>query len=108
PYVWGSKSPPPQPRHVLPPEVMLFATGRHRTATTGLDPDLAALCRMCQIPTSIAEVSAYLRLSLDATRALAQHGIDRGLVVADVADLGREGRPPLALLQRVHQGLLRL
>ncbi|WP_439378714.1 DUF742 domain-containing protein [Amycolatopsis lexingtonensis] len=109
PYVRGSKPPPPQPRHVLPPEVMLFATGRHRTATaTGLDPDLAALCRMCQIPTSIAEVSAYLRQSLDATRALAQHGIDRGLVVADVADLGREGRPPLALLQRVHQGLLRL
>ncbi|NBH05277.1 DUF742 domain-containing protein [Amycolatopsis sp. SID8362] len=88
---------------------MLFATGRHRTATTPpLDPDLNALCRMCQIPTSIAEVSAYLRQSLDATRTLVQRGIDTGLLVADVADLGREGRPPLALLHRVHQGLLRL
>ncbi|RSD17124.1 DUF742 domain-containing protein [Amycolatopsis eburnea] len=106
PYVRGSTPPPPQPRHVLPPEVMLFATGRHRAAGT-LDPDLNALCRMCQIPTSIAEVSAYLRQSLDATRTLVQRGIDSGLLVADVADL-REGRPPLALLQRVHQGLLRL
>ncbi|WP_203612426.1 DUF742 domain-containing protein, partial [Amycolatopsis sp. SID8362] len=104
-----STPPPPQPRHLLPPEVMLFATGRHRTATTPpLDPDLNALCRMCQIPTSIAEVSAYLRQSLDATRTLVQRGIDTGLLVADVADLGREGRPPLALLHRVHQGLLRL
>ncbi|WP_290062062.1 DUF742 domain-containing protein [Amycolatopsis solani] len=107
PYVRGSTPPPPRARHLLPPEVMLFATGRHRGAA-GLDQDLAALCRMCQIPTSIAEVSAYLRQSLDATRDLVQHGIDRGLLVADVAELGTAGRPPLALLQRVHQGLLRL
>ncbi|MEV7096243.1 DUF742 domain-containing protein [Amycolatopsis sp. NPDC051045] len=107
PYVRGTAPPPPRARHVLPPEVMLFATGRHRGAGR-LEPDLAALCRMCQIPTSIAEVSAYLIRSLDDTRALVQRGIDCGLLVAEVAQLGRAGRPPLALLHRVHQGLLRL
>ncbi len=107
PYVRGTTPPPPRARHVLPPEVMLFATGRHRGAGP-LDPDLAALCRMCQIPTSIAEVSVYLTRSLDDTRVLVRHGIDRGLLVAEVAELGLAGRPPLALLHRVHQGLLRL
>jgi hypothetical protein len=63
---------------------------------------------MCQIPTSIAEVSVYLSRSLDETRALVLHGIDCGLLVAEVAELGLAGRPPLALLHRVHQGLLRL
>lgn len=107
PYVRGSVPPPPRVRNGLPPEVIVRATGRHRRAAP-LDLELAAVCRMCQIPTSLAEVSAYLVRSLDVTRALVHHGIDAGLLVAEAADLGVAGRPPLALLHRVHQGLLRL
>ncbi|WP_146060261.1 DUF742 domain-containing protein, partial [Amycolatopsis sp. CA-128772] len=106
PYVRGTRLPPPRARHLLPPEVMLFATGRHRAARD-LEPELAALCRMCQIPTSLAEASAYLLRSLDDTRALVRRGVDAGLLGADVPELGLAGRPPLALLHRVHQGLLR-
>lgn len=107
PYVRGSIPPPPRARHLLPPEVIVSATGRHRRAGA-LAPDLAAVCRMCQIPTSVAEVSAYLLRSLDDTCALVREGVDAGLLVAETADLGVAGRPPLALLHRVHQGLLRL
>lgn len=106
PYVRG-QLPPPRARNVLPPEVMLSATGLHRAAGGALDPDLAAVCRMCQIPTSIAEVSAYLGQPLDTTRALVQYGVEAGLLVAACAELAA-GRPPLALLHRVHEGLLRL
>jgi hypothetical protein len=107
PYVRGTRVPRPGPRHPLLPEVMLTTTGRHRT-TAGLDPDLAAVCRMCQIPTSVAEVAAYLLRPLDVTRALVLRGIEDGLLVARGADLGAADRPPLELLHRVHQGLLRL
>jgi hypothetical protein len=107
PYVRGTRVPQPGPRHPLLPEVMLSTTGRHRT-TAGLDPDLAAICRMCQIPTSVAEVAAYLLRPLDVTRALVLRGIDDGLLVARGAQLGVSDRPPLELLHRVHQGLLRL
>ena len=107
PYVRGTRVPRPGPRHPLAPEVMLTTTGRHRTAT-GLDPDLTAVCRMCQIPTSVAEVAAYLMRPLDVTRALVQRGIRDGLLVARGVDLGVTDRPPLELLHRVHQGLLRL
>jgi hypothetical protein len=107
PYVRGTRPPRPGPRHPLPPEVMLTTTGRHRSAT-GLDPDLAAVCRMCQIPTSVAEVAAYLMRPLDVTRALVLRGIRDGLLLARGVDLGVADRPPLELLHRVHQGLLRL
>lgn len=107
PYTRDTVWPPQRERNVLPPEVIVTSTGRHRAAGP-LDLDLAAVCRICQIPTSIAEVSAYLMRSLDATRALVQHGINTGLLVAEAAELGVAGRPPLALLHRVHQGLLRL
>jgi hypothetical protein len=107
PYVRGTRLPPPPARPALPPEVMLTTTGRHR-ALGGLDPELAAVCRMCQIPTSVAEVSAYLLRPLEVTRSLVLRGIEDGLIVAQVAELGVIGRPPLDLLHRVHQGLLRL
>jgi len=106
PYVRG-QLPPQRARNLLPPEVMLSTTGRHRTAGP-LDADIAAVCRMCQIPTSIAEVSAYLLQPLDITRALVQYGLETGLLVARANELGAAGRPPLELLHRVLDGLLRL
>ncbi|MEY9968439.1 hypothetical protein ABIA33_006523 [Streptacidiphilus sp. MAP12-16] len=59
---------------------MVMATGR--VAQTHLDPDLAQTLGLCRAPTSVAEVSARLRLPVVVTKVLLSDLVACGAVVA--------------------------
>jgi hypothetical protein len=70
--------------------------------------DIARICSLCEIPLSVAELSAYLKAPLGVVRVLVCDAITQGLVLMSDDDSDSGGRPSMETLRRVHEGLIRM
>jgi hypothetical protein len=98
------------PGHVLEFESILTSTGLHEnwSGDPRLGNDQMVLCEHCQTPQSVAEIAASLSAPIGLVKVLISDAIDRGLLVLHDAAPTFEGRPPVALLRRVHASLAKL
>ncbi|KPI16327.1 protein of unknown function DUF742 [Actinobacteria bacterium OK074] len=72
-----------------------------------VQPEQAALIRLCQAPLSVAEISAYLRLPFSVVTVLLTGLLTAELVQAR-APIARQAMPDRSLLEAVMHGLQRL
>lgn len=72
------------------------------------DPDYRLVLGLCDAPRSVAEVAAQARLPLGVARVLLADMARIGMIRVHKSATGTDGRPDLALMQRVLAGLRRL
>ena len=102
--ITGGRSEPLEPTTTLDLVTLIVARSGPKP---GMQPEHAAIMRLCQSPLSVAEVSAYLGLPVSATTVLlddllvAQHVLAR-------APVARAQLPDLALIEAVIDGLRKL
>jgi hypothetical protein len=77
----------------------------HSTEITGEFQSVRSLCRY---PRSVAEVAAVLSVPLGVARVLLGDMADLGLVSVHDSTISSDGRPAIALMERVLQGLRRI
>ncbi|WP_043267750.1 DUF742 domain-containing protein [Streptomyces sp. CT34] len=75
--------------------------------TSGMQPEHAAIIRMCNYPLSVAEISAYLHLPASTVTVLLADLLDGGHVEAR-APIPAAALPDIELLEAVMHGLQRL
>ncbi|MFE5285996.1 DUF742 domain-containing protein [Nocardia sp. NPDC056611] len=68
-------------------------------------PEYAAIVRLCQTPTSVAEVSAHLRLPLAVTKVLVGDLIDDGRLLFRSPPSPTGNSADMALLHAVLEGI---
>ncbi|GAA2433947.1 DUF742 domain-containing protein [Streptomyces lavendulocolor] len=73
----------------------------------GMQPEHAAIMRMCRAPLSVAEISAYLSLPVSVVTVLVGDLLAGGDVLAR-APVARAQLPDLALIEAVIDGLQKL
>lgn len=96
--------------HDLRFETVLTATGLHEDWPGGraLDEDQLRICRRCESPQSVAEIAVAIDAPIGVAKVLIGDALDLGLLVPhDTAPIF-DGKPPLALLKRVHASLAKL
>ena len=71
----------------------------------GMQPEHAAILRVCASPLSVAEISAYLRLPVSVITVLLADLLDEGRVEARVPS---PALPDVALIEAVIHGLQKL
>jgi hypothetical protein len=81
------------------------STHWHSTEITGEFQSVRSLCRY---PRSVAEIAAMLSVPLGVARVLLSDMADLGLVSVHDSGTDGNGRPAIALMERVLQGLRRL
>ena len=64
-----------------------------------------AIVELCKQPQSIAEISAHLKLPLQVAKVLVGDLVVEGRVATNTGSVQSDGRPDLALLERVLDGL---
>ncbi len=64
-----------------------------------------AIVQLCEEPLSIAEISAHLKLPLQVVKVLVGDLVVAGVVATHSGSIQSDGRPDLALLERVLDGL---
>ena len=74
--------------------------------TPGLSPEESAILRLCARAMSVAEIAAYLTLPLGTVQVLL--GDLRGAGLVRTPPQPEDGALSLAVMQRVHEGLLTL
>jgi hypothetical protein len=93
-------------------ETMLLTRMPLRELAANLRPtqfsDVGRICALCEVPLSLAELSAYLRAPLGVLRILVGDALSQGLIFMLDNDGDSTGRPSMDILVRVHEGLLRL
>jgi hypothetical protein len=96
--------------HPLEFESVLTSTGRHREwAGNGeLGDDQLQLCEHCQSPQSVAEIAVALDAPVAVVKVMISDAIERGLLMLHETTPLFSGRPPVALLKRVHASLSKL
>ncbi|MEV4312005.1 DUF742 domain-containing protein [Actinocrispum sp. NPDC049592] len=70
--------------------------------------DIGRICTLCEIPLSVAELSAYLKAPLGVVRVLVCDAITQGFVLMADDDSDTLGRPSMETLRRVHEGLIKM
>jgi hypothetical protein len=85
-------------------ETMIRATPDGATRPVGVS-EAAAIVTLCRDPQSIAEISAHLRLPLQVVKVLVGDLVTGGAVTTHKGGFQADGRPDLALLERVLDGL---
>ncbi|MGP3684194.1 DUF742 domain-containing protein [Streptomyces sp. IBSNAI002] len=73
----------------------------------GMQPEHAAIIRLCQAPLSVAEISAYLGLPVSVVTVLIDDLLTSGQVLSR-APVARAQLPDLALIEAVIDGLRKL
>jgi hypothetical protein len=73
----------------------------------GMQPEHAAIMRLCQSPLSVAEISAYLGLPVSVVTVLIDDLLTAGQVLSR-APVARAQLPDLALIEAVIDGLQKL
>ncbi|WP_216215392.1 DUF742 domain-containing protein [Amycolatopsis aidingensis] len=92
-------------------ETMVSSTRLHESPRAMHQPmtaDHRTICTLCGHPQSVAEIAARIKAPLGVARILISDAIDMGLLMIHENAPMANGRPPLELLKRVHDGLLRL
>ncbi|MCO5989619.1 DUF742 domain-containing protein [Actinoallomurus spadix] len=87
-------------------EALTLTTEKGRALAHMLVSEQAAICRMCETPISIAEVSALLAVPLGVARVLIADMSHEGLV--SVITPRQQDGHPIEVLQKVLEGLRRL
>jgi hypothetical protein len=70
--------------------------------------DIGRICSLCEVPLSVAELSAYLRAPLGVVRVLVGDAINQGLVLVQENESDTDGCPSMHVLRRVYEGLCKL
>ncbi|MGI9598602.1 MAG: DUF742 domain-containing protein [Acidimicrobiales bacterium] len=71
----------------------------------GLVSEARAILALCSTPQSVAEISAHLKLPLQVVKVLAGDLVIAGRLATYTGATQSDGRPDLALLERVLDGL---
>jgi hypothetical protein len=96
-----------RPRYQLAVEALVSTTPRGSAMTHGMNPEHQTICDLCLEIKSVAEVAALLSMPLGVARVLVGDMAEAGYV--SVQQPGHaEGKPDLALLERVLVGLRNL
>lgn len=74
-------------------------------ATGKVVAEKKAIVELCQQPQSVAEISAHLKLPLQVAKVLVGDLVVEGRVATHSGSVQSDGRPDLALLERVLDGL---
>jgi hypothetical protein len=88
----------------LPLETLLTATKRDRASEEVL-PERREILKMTIMPTSVAEVSAHLKVPIGVARVLVADLVADGFLRAHLPVTTNGDRPQLDLLMRVLDGL---
>ncbi|MDT8910591.1 DUF742 domain-containing protein [Amycolatopsis sp. PS_44_ISF1] len=121
----GPETPPPHPRTLVRPYVLtrgrtqsrrhlaieaLVSTcvGRAEWNNPQMSGEFHSVRTMCHSPRSVAEVASTLSVPLGVARILLDDMAELGLVRIHENDDTGDGRPALALMERVLSGLHRL
>lgn len=83
---------------------LVIATDR---TPRGADPEHRKMLGLCRTPTSVAEVSAYMRLPVAVTKVLLADLVDCAAVIIR-APAATYGAPDTALLEKLLDGLQRV
>lgn len=97
-----------RPRYELAVEALVHVDGSSRREPFGLQPESLAIIELCRTWRSVAEVSALCRLPLGVARVLISDLAYEGLVRVQTPQGTLGGRPDLAMLERVLDGLRQL
>lgn len=91
-------------------ETMLATTrlGLTSQALGDLTTDLRMMCRLCQDPRSVAEIAVYLHAPLGVARVLIGDALRANQLTILTSEHTVGGRPSMALMLRVYEGLRRL
>ena len=73
-----------------------------------ISADHQLICRLCEVPMSVAEVAAHIHAPLGVARVLIGDAITANLLIIHEPVATAGGRPSMELLQRVYEGLVRL
>ncbi|MFD2420500.1 DUF742 domain-containing protein [Amycolatopsis pigmentata] len=97
-------------KHQLEFETVVSSTGLHESwpGERELSEDQLLICEHCDSPRSVAEIAAAINAPIGVAQVLIGDAIDRGLLVLHETAPVFQGRPPLALLKRVHAGIAKL
>lgn len=85
-------------------ETILVRTAAGDAKADRMPMEKGDILRQCTTPTSLAEISAHLKIPLGVARVLAGDLCDEGLLDFN-RDHAADGRPSLRLLERVFDGL---
>lgn len=96
--------------HPLQFESVLSSTGLHENwpGDRELAGDHLQLCEHCATPQSVAEIAVALKAPVGMVKVLISDAIDQGLLMLHETTPLFHGRPPVALLKRVHASLAKL
>jgi len=88
-------------------ETIVRVTTRGEASATELASERRQICRICANLSSIAEVSAHLKLPLGVVRVLVGDMVTEGLLETNATTMiaDQDPRPDLRLLERVLDGL---
>lgn len=92
-----------RPRYDLAIEALVFS--EHGRESAPLSPESQAILELCKVWRSVAELSALTRMPLGVARVLIADLLHDGLVQVQQPQGGPDGRPDLALMERVLSGL---
>ncbi len=84
-------------------ETIVRVTSRGEADASELASERRQICEICADPSSIAEVSAHLKLPLGVVRVLVGDMVTEGFLEANatIASANEDSRPDLRLLERV-------
>lgn len=85
-------------------ETMIRATPEQATGRTSV-AEARAIVTLCADPQSVAEISAHLVIPLQVVKVLVGDLVSIGAVTTHRGGFQDDGRPDLALLERVLDGL---
>ncbi len=86
-------------------EAMIQTTSAGRNGLASLKTELREVAELCETPQSVAEISAHLSMPLQVAKVLAGDLITGGNASSSVGATQGDGRPDIALLERVLHGL---
>lgn len=86
-------------------ETMVRVTAGGDSGTKNVASESRAILELCTEPLSIAEISAHLKLPLQVVKILVGDLVAAGRLGTNTGSAQADGRPDLALLERVLDGL---
>jgi hypothetical protein len=90
-------------------ETLLTTSARYQESDEWTQGEYHTVAALCRQPRSVAEVAALLSVPLGVAKVLLGDMAENGLlVVHETASAGEEGRPDLAMMERILTGLRRL